>query len=268
MPDMEDEIRRIVNEHRKKELSEEFGATFSPSDADFSVETEFEWLGYIEEYERQFESATEIPVREYVGFPEVRPLDEIPPEELTDELDRIMEILYENCVVVDYIHDVTVIEAYRFVTEELLDVMMGNIRIPDMFTHFIYEEFHPNDVEDIKEAGTEFVRGFLVGRSKALWEHLVDGGVLDLSGQLLDCERLKQLMDNFQINHNPVAPFAIEPLTTTVEGDEGAAVFHVTWHKVDPHTEDLAKLSASVALHFRRCPYGGWDLVEATVPFD
>ena len=27
---------------------------------------------------------------------------------------------------------------------------MDDVRIPDMYSHFIYEEFHPNDMDDVK----------------------------------------------------------------------------------------------------------------------
>ncbi len=268
MSEIEDQVRRIVIEFQKKELEEDSGAFLPPVDPCLDDEVQDEWTGDLDEFERQMEEGRQMTVREYVGWPSVRPLAEVPLDQLEDELDRILEILYVNSVVVDFLYDIELAEAYRFVTEELLDEIVTEIRIPEMFTHFIYEDFYPNDIEDIKDAGEEFLTGFLGEQDGPLWVHLVSEGLLDQSGELLVLDRIIQLMHNFHIIHDPVTPFDVELLSATVEEDEGTTLFHVTWYRTDRQTTELVKLSASVAIHFRRSPYGGWDIVQATLPFD
>lgn len=44
----------------------------------------------------------------------------------------------------DFLCDVDDAEAYRFITEELMDEEIDDIRIEGLRHCFIYEEFHPN----------------------------------------------------------------------------------------------------------------------------
>jgi hypothetical protein len=159
-------------------------------------------------------------------------------------------------------------EAYRFITEELLDEMMTNIRVPEYYTRFCYEEFHPNDVEDIKEAGQWFLQGFFGDKNIEVWGSYVAEGVLNQPGELLTLKQIVQMVRSFHIRHNPIHPYSVEPLWATVDDDQGVAAFAVTWHQTDQETADLVMQTANVVMHLRRCSMGGWDIVQATLPFD
>jgi hypothetical protein len=58
--------------------------------------------------------------------------------------------LAEYGVYVDFLYEVDTTEMYCFVTEELLDEEIDDVRIPGLQCHFVYEEFHPNDEEGAK----------------------------------------------------------------------------------------------------------------------
>ncbi len=146
--DLPERAQRIVNDLKRKELEERYGAAFSsPDESEIPAEVEAQWLENIDEFERQFENAARIPLREFVGSPAVRLLADIPPAELEAELDALLELLGENEVVVDFPDEIDEVEAYRFITEELLDEEIDDIRVPGMVLHFIYEEFHPGEDE-------------------------------------------------------------------------------------------------------------------------
>lgn len=141
--DFQSRIQRILNEKKKDELRDKYGMQLEGHSENLSPEAEGEWLDYITEFERQFENAAQISVRERIGNPAVRPLADISLTEIEIELENLLELLHQNNIVVDFLRDIDDREAYRFITEELLDATMDDIRIPDMYTHFIYEEFHP-----------------------------------------------------------------------------------------------------------------------------
>lgn len=147
--DLPELAQRIVNELKRKELEERYGAVFSAPDAsEIPSEVEAQWLENIDEFERQFENAAQVPLREFIGSPSVRPLADIPPSEVAAELDALLEVLGENEVVVDFPDAVDEVEAYRFITEELLDEKIDDIRVPGMVLHFMYSEFHPGEDDD------------------------------------------------------------------------------------------------------------------------
>ena len=146
--DLPERAQHIVNDLKRKELEERYGAVFSaPDESEIPSEVEAQWLENIDEFERQFENAAQIPLREFIGSPSVRPLADIPPAELEAELNGLLDLLAEHAVSVDFLREVDDAEAYRFITEELLDEEIDDIRVPGMVLHFIYEEFHPGEDE-------------------------------------------------------------------------------------------------------------------------
>lgn len=150
--DLPERAQRIVNDLKRKELEERYGAVFSaPDESEIPSEVEAQWLENIDEFERQFENAAQIPLREFVGSPSIRPVADIPPSEVPAELDALLELLGENEVVVDFPDEIDEVEAYRFITEELLDEKIDDIRVPGMVLHFMYSEFHPGEDEDFDD---------------------------------------------------------------------------------------------------------------------
>lgn len=147
----QDRIQRILNAYKREELSRKYGVPFDAgSNSNLSPEIEGAWLDYLAEFERQFEEATCIPLREFLGFPSPRPLANIPPSELEAELEHWLDRLAEQDVFIHFLHDIALSEAYRFVTEELMDETVSDMRIPGLRHHFIYEEFHPEADEDFE----------------------------------------------------------------------------------------------------------------------
>ena len=83
--DREERIQRALNEAKKKDLEEKYGMESYQGDLEIEPEVEGEFLDYVEEFERQYQSAKRTTVRELVDSPDVKPLAEVPPEELDSE---------------------------------------------------------------------------------------------------------------------------------------------------------------------------------------
>jgi hypothetical protein len=77
-----DEMRRHIQESlvgaKRDQLRDKFGMQFEHTDSRLSLEAQNEWLDYILEFERQFENAPRITVRERIGGPSIQPIAEIP----------------------------------------------------------------------------------------------------------------------------------------------------------------------------------------------
>lgn len=147
MPTNDDSIQRSLNEAKKAELRQKYGATFLAGDPKLPPDIESRWLSSIEEFEQKFESAETTTVRKFVGDPILRPLGKIPYGKLEEELERILNLLDANDIVVHFAREVSPSEKYRFLAEELMDVEMQDIRIEGMTHNYMYEEFHPDDAE-------------------------------------------------------------------------------------------------------------------------
>jgi hypothetical protein len=146
----QNQVQRLLNEKKKQELSERYGAVFPQVDrSDLPVDVETDWLDHVEEFESQYEDASVMTVREFVGYPATPPLEDIPKDEFESELNQLFGILIRNDVTVHFPEDVDDREIYRFLSEDLLEEEMVDIRVPGMRHCFIYEEFF----EDGDEAG-------------------------------------------------------------------------------------------------------------------
>jgi hypothetical protein len=138
----DDIVQRILNDAKRSELEQRFGARFMQvSNAKIPPEVFGEWLNHIEEFHRQLETAETITVRAFAEFPEARPIADLPESEIETELEHLLDHLSEFDVLVHFPDYVGASEAYRFLVEVLLDTEMMNIRIPGMRSHFDYEEF-------------------------------------------------------------------------------------------------------------------------------
>lgn len=145
----DDRIQRILNGHKRKEIAEKYRVQFfSGNRVDLPPEIEAQWLQYIDAFERQFQNSEQITLREFIQAPMLRPLAHIPLDEIEAELEWVLKLLAEHDVYVDFPEHIDLCEAYRFVTEELLDEKMDNISVRGMQCHFIYEEIHSNYMEN------------------------------------------------------------------------------------------------------------------------
>jgi hypothetical protein len=142
--DSDDQIQRLLNDAKRADLEERYGMHFvRAANSTLPPEVEGEWLDHIAEFERLLESADEIPLRQFVGYPEARALADLPASEVETELTRLLETLYQHDIVIDFPDEVEAAEAYRFIVEELLDEEIADIRMPGTRKHFVYEEFRP-----------------------------------------------------------------------------------------------------------------------------
>ncbi len=160
MENNEDELNkiRIENEIKKMKLSLEHGANFLSSDENkLPPELESQWLNHIQHYEDAFANSKMILVYDFIGNPTYKSVNEIPKTEINVELNKIIKILNKKEIVIDTICEVDDSELYRFITEELFNEKMEDIKIEGMVHHYIYEEFHPNHEYDIKTQCEEFI---------------------------------------------------------------------------------------------------------------
>lgn len=150
------ELEQANKELRKKLM--ENGSLIVSNELEPEIENEF--LSYILEFEEQYEEMKRVRVYDYIGRPEFIPADRLNSEEVKKELKRIMRIMLDNNVELNMLcnYDDSVI--YRFITEELFDTEMNDIRITGMRTCYIYEEFHRNHEYDIRSEAEKFLECF------------------------------------------------------------------------------------------------------------
>lgn len=178
-------------------------------------EIKSEFLKNMEAFENAWRNSKEEKLFDILGCPEFKNPDALSAREVTAELKKITDLMAKHNFRLDTINPVDDRTLYRFITTELMQKQINNISIPGMVYFFIYEEYYPNHVVDIKTVVTNTVYNIL--RKSDYHEALADAeNILNYRELQLFCNAFEK----FTIHH-----FAIGELQISEESAE--ARFHI-----------------------------------------
>jgi hypothetical protein len=223
------------------------------------------WDEYFEDFDRQLEEAPRITIRKRIGNPQIRSVDEIPDSELEKELDTLIELLYANNIVIEFIHEIGDREAFLFITEELLDETMDDIRIPDMYSHFIYEEFHPNDQDDIELWTGEFLDTFFKEGTEGFFIPIGDKELYDMHGNAISQEEFKRQIDGFHALYPIITEYEYDITNVDIEDNYAAVEVNISWAGLNEQEQAMRRYHGSSTLRLKRSLDIGWDVIQAVV---
>lgn len=154
------EILRQENEITKLKIQAEFGIELNSED-ELNPLIESIWLNQILEYERSMLNNKKITVGELLGHPTCKPVEEISDDEMSIELQKVMELLRQKNIVVESVNGIDDVEMYRFITKELFLKEADSCMPKNMIVCYVYEEFYPNDECDLKIKADEFIHALI-----------------------------------------------------------------------------------------------------------
>jgi hypothetical protein len=256
-----DEIRRrtqeALSQAKKEKLRDEYGLEFEYVASHLSPEIENEWLDYLLEFERQFEQAKLTTVRERIGNPDLQPLSDLPLDRVGEALEALLELLAAYGIAVDFLGDVADAEAYRYLTEELLDEEMDDIRIEGMKTHFTYA----TPEYDVQMWVDMFVRDVFTQDRKYFLPGLASRLFFDTQGEPIPAEQIQQMVESVWERLPATNKVTTKPITTQVKENEGEVWALITWN------DKTRKIKGRVKSYFRLkpSPYTGWDVVQTSL---
>jgi hypothetical protein len=149
----------LENELLKIKLQAEMGAQFE-SFENVPPELENLFLQNIQQFEEAWKNAKTEKVYDLVGRPTFTSVDDLSEEEVSFELERLLDIMRDHSIELDVLGTYPATVIYRFVTEELFEHETTGMEIPGMTAHYIYEEFHPNHQLDIEEVAKRFLNNW------------------------------------------------------------------------------------------------------------
>lgn len=255
-----DEIRRRMQESLIKAnrdlLREQYEMQLDNLDSSgLSPEAKNEWLEDVLEFERQFENAKTITVRERIGNPIIRPIEEIPIYALEEAFNDLLELLYENAITVDFLGEWDDLSAYQYLTEELLDSEIDDVHIEGMFTCF-----NPSTPEyDVEMWVENFVWDLFWQEREYFLPGLEKQPLFDVIGEPISHARFVEKIEIIWTYLPATKSVGVEPIVTQVVEDEGTVTAVITWSVDDEkkQVESLFRLQPS--------PYGGWDVVQTSL---
>jgi hypothetical protein len=256
-----EQIQRALNEAKKRELQEKYGGTFHSTDPNLPPEVEADWLRSIEEFEQQFEAAGETTVRRFIGSPPIIPLSSLCPGEVRKALDALLALLHAHGVVVDFGGGVPDREAYRFLTEELMDHEVDDIHIEGSSQVFLYEEFHPDDRHDATMYAEFFLRGLFISNGDEVGNDIAPAGTPGLGGQPVKRDEILRDARDFSKGIAAYVDFSVHAVDCTLTDGAATVRAHMAWEGLRAMTLEKSTGEATATVNLQKYDCGGWLVV-------
>jgi hypothetical protein len=262
---------RTENDIKKLKLTAEHGLDLERSfvESDLPPEVEGQFLDYIKQWEDQYAQRKMTTVGERLGNPTFTRVSDLSAEEVKPALKNAITLLNEQNVKLDTLCEVDDVELYRFITEELLQVEMNDIRIPGMVHGFIYEEFHPNHPYDIKNRCTEILEYIFSDIIKP--EELIPWGIPDhlvFNNQSCSKQEFGARINSFRSLYSKIELHNIDYNSVVLNDNEEEALvvatvvaFGVNRNNVTVNFNEAIKFS----LVYK---YDWWEVCELEIPED
>ncbi len=254
-----DEIRQQIQESlaqaKRDLLRDEFDMQANYVDPRLSPEGENKWLDYLIDFERQFETASRVTVRERIGNPSIQPIESIPIYALEEAVNELLELLGRFGVVVDFMGNWDDLAAYRYLTETLLDEEMEDIKIEGMLFHFDATTLE-YDVEMWVEI---FVGNVFWQKDDYFLEGLQKQSLFDEMGAPMPTAVFVEKLEAIWAHIPAEIRAEVVPIVTQVVGEEGTVTAVITWQ----YNNELKKVESTFQL--QPSPYHGWDVVYTSL---
>ena len=176
-----------------------------------------------------------------------------------------MTMLFVYNIVIDFLHDIADREAYMFITEELLDETMDDIRIPGMYSHFIYEEFHPNDQDDIELWTGEFLDTFFKEGTEGFYIPIGDKELYDAKGNMIGQEEFKKQIDDFHALYPIITEYSYEIIGLGIEEDYATVEVDISWAGLNKREQAIMRHHGISKLRLKRSLDIGWDVIQSRI---
>jgi len=244
-----DENKRMENELLQLKLKAELGVEAHISkDTPPSIENIF--LKNMLAFESGLTNAKEIRIYELIEKPDFIPEDKLDDLTLEAALNKLMNLLNQKQIALDFLGSYDYRTKYKFITQELFEEKVMNVQIPGMIMHFIYEEFHPNHRLDIRQKAEKFMSSWFGQEKDNLLFSLADeliqpDGKIWKKAKIMD--KFSKVFDSYNKFKNGI--YAIADINFELQEDIGLG-----------YAEGMVKYTAITEAHDKIQMEGGFKL--------
>jgi len=181
------------------------------------------------------------------------------------ELDRLEELMASHGVVLDRLVETPAAEIYRFIASELLDEEIDDMRIEGMWSHYIYEDFHPNDDYSSKIWAENFFGDFFI-KSEYLRLALDQEELYDATGAPITQDEMLAHLLAFWEQYPSVTSHHYEATSSEVEGEYATVQVDTYWNALQKDGPPVSFQGQST-IRLKRSPWlkGAWEVIQARI---
>ncbi len=243
------ENKRMENELLQLKLKAELGVEAHISkNTPPSIENIF--LKNMLAFETGLTNAEEIRIYELIEKPDFIPEAKLDDLSLEAAFDKLMDLINQKQIALDFLGSYDYRTKYKFITEELFEEKVMNVQIPGMIMHFIYEEFHPNHRLDIRQKAEKFMSSWFGQEKDNLLFSLADeliqpDGKIWKKAKIMD--KFSKVFDSYNKFKNGI--YAIADINFELQEDIGLG-----------YAEGMVKYTAITEAHDKIQMEGGFKL--------
>lgn len=117
---------------------------------------EQEVMSHVKEYEKDHKAKL-VNVYQKIGKPKIKTLDELKDEKsLKEEYKNFIILLDNHNIIVHFKNDYPLKEKYRFITDEVFNQDVEDLKKTNIHINFVYEDFHPEKDFDVDDDDEDF----------------------------------------------------------------------------------------------------------------
>lgn len=261
--DSKEELQQ-ENNFLKAKLIAEKGAKIEET-SPMPAEMENEWLNYIFNFEEVAKKVPKITVFEKIGKPHYKPAHELSEAQVSKELEYLYIQMNKHGIDLSCICDYPDQVIYKFITEELFEYVLNDIKVEGLIHCFTYEDFHPNHKYDIQQIvlnileallsrewhkmdGT-FLSNFIQTHTKTISEDELINKIQLFQKSFINCAIKKMEINHLHINS--------EIAEASVEIDLNYELFFIADRKES--YEGISKFTLTKE-------YGFWNVTSISIP--
>ena len=258
-----------MNKKLKKELNNKFGMQFSDESFNVSPEIIHHFLENVKKFEESWEAGRGNQIKDLYYLPEFRKAEEIQPSELVNEILKVLYLYRAYNINIDVIEkdEVTNLQYYKFLTEELPVHKTDFIPIEGWTTNFIYEEFHPSNKLDAKDI-IKWMEPYLFNKKKKEIKTFLTKKDLAFNGEKKTpdefVEVLLELFDGFGEDTDREILFNNFEFNGQVSG-KVETVFLMEKIYSDPESNLSEKTQLKLLFDLERNDYDSFDITGCSV---
>lgn len=291
LDDWLDEERRIKSNRMLHPIDQPLPTSFdtwAPLDREPSEKSPEEMIRDLEEWEDQLETCERVPLRQFLGFPTVKPLSELSPRQIDAELDRLFTLMEQHRIFLDTLAEVESAELYRFIVEEFLNEEVANIPNSPMETHFCYEEYYPNDEYDVKTTAEDVLCWVLKGiqapvdselppslatfkafpppatpenKFEFLMFHFSDTEFYAPDETPIHRKQWLESLERFWQRHPCIENIEVKAISASIDGEYASVKLVTNWDSLHAGVQ----IRGISTVRLKRSDYGGWDVIQMKI---
>ena len=263
----EEKLQQENNLLKAKLIAENGAHFYENDDSEISSEMENKWLKYLSNYEKMQKKAKIISVYEKIGKPEFKASHAMDDTELSNALDTLIDKMDQNgiqlaCLADDYEDRVI----YEFITTELFDHEIEDMKMEGLYTCFTYEDFHPNHDYDLRRQSEDFITSLLSLEWHEIDDTFLHDTITDANGAVMSKNEFRRKIHRFQESFHSFNILKMDITRCWFDLEKGKATVEMTLsYKALTETGEKSRISGKAVLSLL-IDNDFWNIENVAVP--